>query len=253
MINSSPLPFTNLPFHFSGLTATIYGVQYANINVNGRPAIIDPIRSVTANTNPMGKISLTYDAPDSLAASTVSIWVEGMPLDIRTDIQASGDIQQKLKTITADELKNATNQETGKPLLVNVDDQTVGEMVTALTGVMGVIDPEDRKPSSAAVSNIANIHGSEESLRRRFIHPKTAPHVAATRSRFSPSLGHIRGRGGKAAHIKFRREGTRHENLETPIVATQMTSAEAEKVKAEIRKLGFLGIDFRWEFLAFRA
>ncbi|TDL16732.1 hypothetical protein BD410DRAFT_844156 [Rickenella mellea] len=228
----------------SGLTATIYGVQYANILVNGRPAMIDPIRSVTANTNPMGKISLTYDAPDSLAASTVSIWVEGMPLDIRTDVQASGDIQQKLKTITANDLKNATNQETGKPLLVNVDDQTVGEMVTALTGVMAVVDPEERQPSNAGVSNITNFHGSSESLSRRFIHPKTASHVAATRSRFSPSLGHIRGPGGEAVHIKFRREGTHNETLETPIAAKRMTSTEAEKVKDEIRKLGFLGIDF---------
>ncbi|TDL13694.1 hypothetical protein BD410DRAFT_797551 [Rickenella mellea] len=228
----------------SGLSATIYGVQYANINVNGRPAMIDPIRSVTANTNAMGKISLTYDAPDSLAAPTVSIWVEGMPLDIRTDIQGSGDIQKKLRTITSDDLKSATNQETGQPLLVNVDDNTVDELVTALTGVVAVLDPDEEQPSNAAVSNIRNIHGSSKSLSRKFIHHKTASHVAATRSRFSPSLGHIRGRGGKAVHIKFRRQGTHHANLRTPIVAKHMTSTQANKAKAEIRALGFPSLDF---------
>ncbi|TDL16742.1 hypothetical protein BD410DRAFT_613185 [Rickenella mellea] len=228
----------------SGLTATIYGVQYANINVNGRPAMIDPIRSVTANTNPMGKISLTYDAPDSLAAPTVSIWVEGMPLDIRTDVQGSGDIQKKLKNITSDDLANATNQETGKPLLVNVDPTLRGELVTALTGVMAVIDPEDQTPTNAAVSNIADVHGASKALSRRFIHPKTKSHVAATRSRFSRSLGHIRGPGGKAVHIKFRHAGTHHANLKSLIVAKHMTSAEAQKAKADIRAFGFPSLDF---------
>jgi len=123
-----------------GLTTIVKGSQYTTIvslfstgrgspvhssavsqNLNGRSATVDAIRTYTTNTNAMGRVCLTYETADSIAAPTISIWVEGMDIDHLVDVQASGDISKRFKIITASDLTAATNQITGQPMLKNVD------------------------------------------------------------------------------------------------------------------------------------
>lgn len=196
---------------------------------------MDSTRSYTANTNATGKLCLTYDAPDSLAASTITLWVQGMGVDERMDVSPSGDIQQRLRTITSAELKAATNQETGQPV-INVDDPTRDALVSALNEVMTVFDPS--QPTAVPAAAVADP--------RKYMHPLTPSHLAATRKHHDRSLGHVRGNLHKGVHIEFIHGDA---NDGAPRLRTHViTDVEAGNKMNELRGLGFSFLKIKYHF-----
>jgi len=88
-------------------------------------------------------------------------------------------------------------------------------MVTAVNGVMGVIDP-DGTPTSAV----------NQKLSRKYLHPTTRSYVASTRSKTQPSHGRIRGHSGRGIHVEFYSRTAPNSPL---ISAQHLTSDQAGK------------------------
>ncbi|KAH7106508.1 hypothetical protein BKA62DRAFT_687338 [Auriculariales sp. MPI-PUGE-AT-0066] len=250
----------------AGGTATVNSIQYTNLNINGRASTVDPVRSAVMNTNGLGKLCFTYDSPDSLAAPTLSLWLEGMASADRIDIAPSGDIQAKFKSITSDDLKTATNQVTGQPVM-NVDDPTREAVADALHQVMNVFDPDDPNAPPTTLSAVAPEAADDASEAsscsgcsgcaacavlaipsRRYLHHKTPSHRALTRKRTERSLGHIRGQVAKGGHIEFRHSLSKPKDGVLPplVKTTRLTSDEAAKQIQKLRVQGWPSLNFSW-------
>ncbi|KAK6984883.1 hypothetical protein R3P38DRAFT_3451867 [Favolaschia claudopus] len=156
--------------------------QYATIVVNGCAVAINPFKQYRSYSNGMGKVTITIPA-SSLAVPTLTFTANKYAQGRELDIQGMMGTRRLFSTITPQQLKDATNQETGNKVL-QASDPELKSLAATLNGLMNASGP---LPASSDLDSA--MVGGRAML---------SSEVAFLRASHEPSLGYIS--GGIARH-----------------------------------------------------
>ncbi|TFK24600.1 hypothetical protein FA15DRAFT_669471 [Coprinopsis marcescibilis] len=166
-----------------GATFKIGSNDYVDFIVNGHATIITGDSWHQGVTNGFGKITMTIHTYGSLAAPLLKVWVEGMPEDKVANILPTQDIRTKFKTITGQNLRDATNNITGKPLInPSVKLDTLNGVATGLQELMGAFSSDttlDVPDASSSHPSAVGFHLDGSAARFRSVHGPTTDHIGS--------------------------------------------------------------------------